>query len=67
MDGDIARYWLHVNAPILMVSCAFAAIGRSEIANAILIKRRFILFVLLNTNGPLQLDAVAGHYCSVFQ
>jgi hypothetical protein len=67
MDDDIARYWLHVNAPILMVSCALAAIGRSEIANAKLIKRRFILFVLLNTNGPLQSDAITGRYCFVAQ
>ena len=37
-----------------MVTCAFAAIGRSAIANIALINRSFILLVLLNTAPRLQ-------------
>ncbi|MGB7280252.1 MAG: hypothetical protein WBD15_21225, partial [Pseudolabrys sp.] len=46
--GDIARYWPHVNAAISIVTCAFAAPERSEIANAVLINRSFILLILLD-------------------
>jgi hypothetical protein len=48
MDGDIARYCSHLSALISMVTWAFAASGRSEIANAVLINRSFILLVLLD-------------------
>jgi len=42
-----------------MVSCAFAAIGRSEIANAALINRGFILLVLLEiAPRPLNSSAI---------
>src|SRR4029078_312098 len=48
MAGDIARYWPHVNAAISIVTCAFAVPERSEIANAVVINRAFILLILLD-------------------
>jgi hypothetical protein len=54
IDGDIARYWSHLIEFISMESCAFAAIGRIEIANAVLINRSLISLLLLKCQQGLR-------------